>query len=348
MEEYSIWILEDQNITVTGGKSLSGFNQGNGAHLVGETVTFENSNWVLIDLEDDDRDFDDNDETQVLRGNQTINGTPYTDGTVVEGEYIVVLEDPNTLIQYIGVSFNVRDSNPAWGTVEGLAIIGDGGFPPEGVAFRVVSVSEGPGSFNPTEYDESEFTFPICFTLGTQIATPNSPRAVESLVQGDLVLTRDKGACAVQWIGRSEHSAADVQARPSFRPVRIKAGALGGDMPAKDLVVSQQHRVLVTGWKADLLFGEPEVLVAARHLIGRPGIALDEADGGVTYVHLMLETHEVVTANGAAAETFFPGPAAMGTLSDETRADLQQHLLVKGPSLARDALRAWEAAALVG
>ena len=346
MEAYSIWVLESQDITVSGGKSLSGLDQGDGTHLIGETVTFETRNWREIDFIDDERDFDDNDDNQLLRGDQTINGTFYPDGTVVEAEYVVVLLDPSTDIEYTAVTVNVRDSDPDYATVEAIAIIGDGGFPPDDVAFEVVSVDEGPGSFNRTEYDESEFTFPICFTPGTLIATPHGPRAVESLAQGDTVLTRDNGEHAVLWVGHSTYTASDVQARPAFRPVRLEAGALGNGVPTADLVVSQPHHVLLTGWKAELLFGQSEVLVAARHLIGRPGISLDEAPNGISYLHLMLDGHEIVTANGAPAETFFPGPAAMHTLSPEARADLMQNL-GSGQSRARQTLKAWEAAALV-
>lgn len=350
MSDYSIWILETQNTSVSGGKTLSGMTQGRGGHLTGETVTFENRDWVEIDLRDNtgDTTFDDNDATQVLRGDQTINGTPYTDGTIVEAEYVVVLRDPNTLIEYVGVTVNINDSSPSYATIEGIAIIGDGGFPPDGVAFTVVSVDEGPGSINPTIYDESEFTFPICFTPGTMISTPDGLRPVDVLAAGDLILTRDNGAQPVQWVGRSDVSPADVRARSAFRPVRIAAGALGTGVPTRELIVSQQHRILMTGWKADLFFGKSEVLVAARHLVGRPGITLEEAAEGVSYLHVMLEAHEIIMANGTPAETFFPGAAALETLSPDARADLARHLEAGGITPAREALRAWEAAALVG
>ena len=60
-------------------------------------------------------------------------------------------------------------------------------------------------------------------------------------------------------------------------PVLIPAGALGN---TRDLLVSQQHRMLVTGWRAELMFGEPEVLVAAdRFHVVRPRPGYDDLIG---------------------------------------------------------------------
>lgn len=183
----------------------------------------------------------------------------------------------------------------------------------------------------------------VCFTRGTMIGTPEGPRAIEELAVGDLVLTRDNGARPIRWIGSQA-----VAAAGKLAPVTIRAGALGND---RDLKVSQLHRMLVADWRAELMFGEPEVLAAARHLVD--GDTIHVAEGGeVEYFHMLFDRHEIVTANGAPSESFHPGEQGMGWMDDAVREEIfaifpQLRAAIDGfgPS-ARTSLRAYEARAL--
>ena len=103
-----------------------------------------------------------------------------------------------------------------------------------------------------------------CFTSGTQIETPNGPRAVETLSVGDEVLTLDHGPQHIRWIGTRHLSRDDLIAKHKLLPVRIKAGALGNGLPHRDLLVSPQHRMLVRSAIAVRMFDAKEVLVPAR------------------------------------------------------------------------------------
>ncbi len=161
-----------------------------------------------------------------------------------------------------------------------------------------------------------------CFTPGALIATDRGPRRVEALRPGDLVLTRDHGFQPLQWAGRRRLSAAQLIARPAFLPVRIAAGALGQGLPERDLIVSPQHRMLVVGSRAELYFGEREVLVAALHLVGRPGIARIPVPAPVTYLHLLFERHEIVCAEGAWSESFQPGAATLSGMEAAQREEV--------------------------
>ncbi|MBD3765558.1 MAG: Hint domain-containing protein [Rhodobacterales bacterium] len=160
-----------------------------------------------------------------------------------------------------------------------------------------------------------------CFTPGTRIETPQGPVPVQALAVDDLVLTRDHGAQPIRWIGRRDLTADDLRARPQLVPVRISAGALGPGLPERDLVVSPQHRVLMGGWKAELLFGEDEVLAAAQHLLGCPGIGR-AAPGPVSYIHLMFDRHELVLSEGAWTESFQPGDHSLRGMDEALRAEL--------------------------
>ena len=350
---YSIWMLEESDITVSGGVTLDGITQGDGSHLVGETVRLLSTNWLEVPVADNDVNFDDNDSNQVLDGDQTINGTPYTDGTVIEAEYSIILEDPDTGEQYQVLAVNIRDSNPSYATVEGLVFVGGvGGFPPTGVDLTVLSATEGPGSSGQPSIPADSIAVP-CFTRGTRIATPYGIVPIETLTPGDLVLTRDHGAQPLRWIGLAELPTERLAMAPSLRPILIRAGAFGPDRPARDLLVSPQHRILVDGWRAELLFGEREVLVAAKHLIDDRNVVRGGV-GPVCYVHLLFDQHEVILAEGLATESFLPGPVTLPGMADEARAELFTifpDLAVRpagyGPA-ARPLLQRWEGATLAG
>ncbi|MEL6452560.1 MAG: Hint domain-containing protein [Pseudomonadota bacterium] len=166
----------------------------------------------------------------------------------------------------------------------------------------------------------------ICFTPGTRIDTPDGPRLVEELREGDCVSTKDNGAQEVQWIGSRRMTGARLFAMPRLRPVRITAGALGIEQPDTPLLVSPDHRMLVKGAVARDLFNTPEVLVAAKDLINGGSITVDLAVREVTYVHLLLPRHEVLRANGIETESYHPSNTALSTLADADRARLIAHL----------------------
>ncbi|MEZ5715357.1 MAG: Hint domain-containing protein, partial [Paracoccaceae bacterium] len=153
----------------------------------------------------------------------------------------------------------------------------------------------------------------ICFTAGTRIATATGPREVEDLKPGDLVVTRDRGLQPLRWIGSRT-----VPARGSLAPVRFEAGVLGNDRP---LLVSPQHRMLIGGHRAALLFGEGEVLASAKHLENGGSIARAPGDT-VTYVHILFDRHEIVYAEGAPSESFFPGEAGLSAVEEAAREEL--------------------------
>ena len=189
-----------------------------------------------------------------------------------------------------------------------------------------------------------------CFTPGTRIATPQGLRLAEDLRPGDLVLTEDHGPQPLIWVGARDLSAADLHRMPELCPVRIAAGALGLGLPQRDLIVSPQHRMLMDGPRAEVLFGEAEVLVAATHLVGLPGITRLPAQA-VTYLHLMCADHEILAAEGCLTESFQPATrmvAGMGTAQrDEILTLFPELAQGAGMPAARRSLRAHEARVLL-
>lgn len=159
----------------------------------------------------------------------------------------------------------------------------------------------------------------VCFTPGTLLETPTGLKPVETLVAGDTVVTKDSGAQPILWVGNRNVSGARLYAMPDLRPVRIRAGALGNGRPEGDLIVSPDHRMLITGNTAKNLWGEDEVLVAARDLINGHGVARDMAAKSVVYYHLMLEQHHILVANGVETESFHPAAAALDSIEEDQR-----------------------------
>ena len=160
----------------------------------------------------------------------------------------------------------------------------------------------------------SEIENIICFTPGIGILTPRGERPVESLRAGDLVITRDHGPQPIRWIGRRTVPGID-----RFAPVRVAAHVLDG--ARAPLLVSPQHRFLFTGYKAELLFGCDEVLVAARHLVDGRAVTQEE-QAAVTYIHVMFDRHEVIYAEGAATESFHAGDIGISAISDQSREEM--------------------------
>lgn len=162
---------------------------------------------------------------------------------------------------------------------------------------------------------------PICFASGSLIATVTGERRVEDLVPGDRVITRDNGIQEIAWIGQKTLSQLGQDLEERFQPILIKAGALGNNLPARDLLVSPNHRLLIANDLTSLLFEDRETLVAAKFLVGRAGVEQLRVQT-ISYFHLLFERHEVILGNGAWSESFQPGDYAMETLTDDQRSEI--------------------------
>ncbi|MGA1179589.1 MAG: Hint domain-containing protein [Marivivens sp.] len=157
----------------------------------------------------------------------------------------------------------------------------------------------------------------VCFTPGTSILTSEGAKPVEALREGDFLQTKDNGCKEILWMGGRRVSGARLMVSPHLAPVRLRAGALDEGVPDTGLLVSPDHRMMVRGAKARALFNTDEVLVSARDLINDRSIMVDRAVREVTYIHLMLPSHEIVFANSVETESFHPATAALDTLGDE-------------------------------
>lgn len=188
-----------------------------------------------------------------------------------------------------------------------------------------VAVRGGPRvliqSASPDVFD-TEHTGVTCFSRGTHIQTERGEVAVENLVVGDRVLTFDHGYQPIRWLGSRLIGGGELAVTPKLRPIRIRAGALGVGLPCYDLVVSPQHRLMVSSKIVENMFGERAALIAAKQLLGVEGVEVVEDGGDVEYFHLMLDRHEIIFAETAPTESLYVGEMALSMLGDEAREEI--------------------------
>lgn len=202
---------------------------------------------------------------------------------------------------------------------------------------------------NPNNYNDLEF---VCYAPGTMIETPDGPRAVESLRPGDMVTTLDNGPQEIRWVRHDEQPLEESEA--DDKPVLIAAGALGPDLPAQDLIVSPQHRILVGGHEQLQNFFDQEVFVPAKSLTKLPKIRYMSGKKSITWIHFACGAHEVVLANGCMSESLLIGPMVIKGLSVSERLSLSkiynQPLVTDAPlngPLGRECLKVGQARRLI-
>lgn len=185
-----------------------------------------------------------------------------------------------------------------------------------------------------------------CLVAGTLVETPGGMVAVEDLKPGDLVMTRDDGPQPVRWCGQATR-----RARGPDAPVVIAAGALGDHGQAE---LSQNHRVLMRSPRAEILFGEGEVLVKAKDLVNGASIRLRRDGAPVTYVHVMFDRHQIIRGNGLDSESYHPGRETLASFDADTRDEILRLMPDAGAvedfgygAAARPSLKGYESRALL-
>ncbi|NOC44555.1 Hint domain-containing protein [Ruegeria sp. HKCCD7559] len=167
-----------------------------------------------------------------------------------------------------------------------------------------------------------------CFTPGTMIRTEQGVRPIETLSVGDRIETHDHGLQPLRWMGRRT-----VKATGPHAPVLFKAGAIGN---TRDLLVSQQHRMLIGDWRLELYTGHCEALAPAKHLVNGSDIIL-RPGGLVTYIHLLFDRHELLWAEDCLSESFHPGAHIWDSLGSAAR----QEILSLFPELSLNGVAAY-------
>ncbi len=177
-----------------------------------------------------------------------------------------------------------------------------------------------PKTIDEEDLDQGDYIVP-CFAAGTLIQTDTNKRPIEDLKPGDLVQTQNHGLQPIRWIGSRKLNAVELALNPNLLPICVCAGALGKNIPSRDLLVSPQHRMLISGWQEELLFGEQYLLAAAKHLVNGDTIYQHQTTE-VEYFHMLFDQHEIVLAEDAPSESFHPGDYLIDRMAKETREEI--------------------------
>ncbi|KOX43013.1 hypothetical protein ADL19_28665 [Streptomyces purpurogeneiscleroticus] len=132
-----------------------------------------------------------------------------------------------------------------------------------------------------------------CYCTGTQILTDRGEVAVEALQIGDRVVTATGAARPIRWIGTRSFIGRFANTNPAVLPVCVKAGAIADGVPTRDLWVSPDHALYID-----------DVLIPAESLVNGASIVKADWVESITYWHVELDSHDVLLADGAPAESF--------------------------------------------
>jgi autotransporter passenger strand-loop-strand repeat protein len=208
-----------------------------------------------------------------------IKGGTITDTTIAIGGAVSIEEFAYTIGMTATISGGMLNLVSGGVTLYSLAVDGDY----TGDTFRVSSDDYAGGG---------AYITVLCFYAGTHIATPDGETVVEDLREGDLVHTAH-GPMAVRWVGQS-HVHLRFADKRRMLPIRITAGALGGGLPGRDLLLSPDHALFIDG-----------ILVQAAALVNGVSIYREhDVPEQFTYYHVELASHELLWAEGVPAESF--------------------------------------------
>lgn len=277
------------------------------ASLAGNSNQMHAGDSFIVDTDDDGDFSDETATTQTDNDRYTGSIVTYADGSTstVVLELVTLSDGTQSIVVNDAGASNI---NAAAGEIQSITL----------GTFSTVHDNR----FNQANFSNDISNTIVCFCETTYVRTPRGEKMIKTLQAGDEVVTSENGVQKVAWIGRRKLSTAELVASPHLKPVRIPAGALGEGSPRADLVVSPQHRILIVSKIAQRMFGKKEILVPAIKLVGTANIEQVTSVAPVTYTHLLFETHQIIFANGALAESLYTGPQAMQSLPEKSRGEI--------------------------
>lgn len=256
---------------------------------------FQNSDGIYrIEVSDDDSFMDSSGDANQLATVYALNGTVVASGQIDSPFYAELSPGP----EYID---RIEIDGVLMGYYPSAELTPGNSYPVTG---------SNTGGMNHSYFSANNLP---CFGPGAQVRTPTGYRPITALSVGDAVLTRDHGPQPIKWIGQAEVSVAE-QEHAAMRPLMLAPEHFGSASGHAPLALSGNHRVLLQGPWAELLFAAPEVFVAAGFLREHPGVQTRPATCSIAYSHLLFDRHEVIEANGIWVESLLAGPVALSSL----------------------------------
>jgi hypothetical protein len=229
----------------------------------------------------------------------------------------VSLSEGSTVYQFVSFSDTAGGVTATSGPASGLTSTDIG---QAGAGSSLETQDQGGSYFVQTSPDPNNVT---CFVAGTRIETSEGQVPVEKLAQGMDIRTLDGSLKPLKLVLKSRVTESELSRNTTLWPVRIHAGALGLNVPQRDVLVSRQHRMLVSSPISQRMFGQRKVLVSAVRLTALPGIYVEKPVGDIEYFHLLFDEHEVIFADGAPTESFFLGEEALKSLPTQSLKEIE-------------------------
>ncbi|MEP3348045.1 MAG: Hint domain-containing protein [Litoreibacter sp.] len=309
MVAVSFLAFDNDNFVVTSSSSSGIVGNGvinNSSTPDGTIFAYSGGSAEVITLDDTGGDVavfeDDSAASHVI----TDGGNLVANGQTVEAESFIFLQalDANGVATGPVITITVFSQGGAFSDVWGLSSDTE-------LVSGTSYVKTGGNNLGSSTYGD----FVTCFAKGTLIDTPNGPKLIENLKPGDLVTTRNDGAQPIRWAGKRR-----VLGRGKFAPIRIATGALSN---SETLWVSPEHRMMVEGPMVELICDTSSALVAAKLLVGMPGITQENV-AEITYHHLLFNKHQIILGAGCWSESFFLAINALSGLDHDAQRELQE------------------------
>ncbi|WP_299686558.1 Hint domain-containing protein [uncultured Tateyamaria sp.] len=234
-------------------------------------------------------------------------------GVMYPNDALALVDGSNTVLQFVSWSGNTLTATQ--GAANGMTSTNAGNAEAANQSLQ----SDDGGSSYYAQTSTNKGTIPACYARGTLIETPRGATRIEFLRPGDHVCTANGGAQVLRWVWTRKQMFAKGDAAP---PICLQAGCLGPGVPARDLVVSRQHRIAI-GVQGQIDVGPP-ALAPAQALVDLPGVHAMAGRRQIQWWHLICDRHCLIRANGVLSETMLLGPHAYRAFSRAERASLRQ------------------------
>ena len=217
-----------------------------------------------------------------------------TDNVGVAGLNVGLTTTPTNFIDILGTKVTVTSGQTGTGT-SGTVTLSNGD------TFNLTGITNASGTWHVLTTPDGAggtdvFLSTVCFAAGTHILTATSEPPIESLLQGDIVVTLSDGelkARLVKWVGRRRVDLTTHPRPEMVAPVRIQSGAFADNVPHSDLLVSPDHAIFVDG-----------MLIGARQLVNGTTIRQERDWTSVDYFNVELDAHAILLAEGLPAESY--------------------------------------------
>nr|ABY79039.1 hypothetical protein [endosymbiont of Ridgeia piscesae] len=156
---------------------------------------------------------------------------------------------------------------------------------------------------------------------GSLIATIDGPVAIEDLLPGTLVHTRNNGPQPVLWIGSMSIAPnAENQTDGMGKLSRITADSFGLGRPMPDLLLGPRARLFRQDASLITAMGTTAALAPITAFVDGDTVLEITPPEPVRVYHLAFERHQIISANGLEIESYHPGSRKDLHLTGQMRA----------------------------